>query len=346
MNRPPNTPLPRGVLALSQLLPHLDSHSLLHEASPLGRTPYLLVDLSREVLPGDAALLLQPLRHQPCPVIGITPAPELLPPEVAACFDTLVADSEAAAPLEKNIRANPMAAMTLVQLLRLTEKLGVEEGLLAESLAYATLQGGAEARACLAARKRTAHRSPEQELPLLVQREESRLTITLNRPAHRNAYSVAMRDALLEALELLALDSSIKQAVLNGNGSCFCTGGDLTEFGTAPDTATAHTIRSVHNAARMIHRQAHRIEAHLHGACIGSGIELPAFAGRVIANPDTFFQLPEVALGLIPGAGGTVSITRRIGRHRMAWLTLSARKINARTALAWGLVDETPSVTS
>jgi hypothetical protein len=76
--------------------------------------------------------------------------------------------------------------------------------------------------------------------------------------------------------------------------------------------------------------------ARLHGACIGSGIEFPAFAGRVVAAPDAWFQLPELTFGLIPGAGGCVSISRRIGRQRMARLVLSGNRIMAERALAWG----------
>jgi enoyl-CoA hydratase/carnithine racemase len=82
------------------------------------------------------------------------------------------------------------------------------------------------------------------------------------------------------------------------------------------------------------------VTVELHGACFGSGIELPAFAGRVIAAPDTSIALPELGLGLVPGAGGTVSLPCRIGRHRTAWLALSGRAIDASTALAWGLVDD------
>jgi enoyl-CoA hydratase/carnithine racemase len=59
-----------------------------------------------------------------------------------------------------------------------------------------------------------------------------------------------------------------------------------------------------------------------------------------VARPDTVIGLPEVSLGLIPGAGGTVSLPRRIGRHRTAWLALTGRTIDAATARAWGLVDE------
>jgi enoyl-CoA hydratase/carnithine racemase len=65
-----------------------------------------------------------------------------------------------------------------------------------------------------------------------------------------------------------------------------------------------------------------------------------AYAGRVVAEPGAFFQLPEVGMGLVPGAGGSVSVTRRVGRHRAAWLMLTGDRLPADTALAWGLVDE------
>jgi enoyl-CoA hydratase/carnithine racemase len=68
-------------------------------------------------------------------------------------------------------------------------------------------------------------------------------------------------------------------------------------------------------------------------------VELPAFARRVVARPDARFWLPEVAMGLVPGAGGTVSIPRRIGRQRTALLALTGTAIDATTALEWGLVD-------
>jgi enoyl-CoA hydratase/carnithine racemase len=66
---------------------------------------------------------------------------------------------------------------------------------------------------------------------------------------------------------------------------------------------------------------------------------MPAAAARVTARPGTTFRLPEVGMGLIPGAGGTATIPRRIGRHRAAWMALSGREIDLETALAWGLVD-------
>jgi enoyl-CoA hydratase/carnithine racemase len=99
-------------------------------------------------------------------------------------------------------------------------------------------------------------------------------------------------------------------------------------------------VRSTRNAGRWIHACAERCTAEVHGSCIGAGAELSAFAGRVVAAPDTVFRLPELAMGLIPGAGGTVSLPRRIGFPRTAWMALSGAPLGAETALAWGLVDQ------
>ena len=98
--------------------------------------------------------------------------------------------------------------------------------------------------------------------------------------------------------------------------------------------------RASRSAARLLGIVGDRVTAHLHGACIGAGIELPALAGRVVAKPDTGMRLPEVAMGLVPGAGGTATLPRRIGRHRTAWLALTGQSISAATGCAWGLIDE------
>jgi enoyl-CoA hydratase/carnithine racemase len=66
---------------------------------------------------------------------------------------------------------------------------------------------------------------------------------------------------------------------------------------------------------------------------------MAAFCGQITAAPDAVFGLPELSLGLIPGAGGTVSVTRRIGRWRTAYLVLSGLTIDVETAVAWGLAD-------
>jgi enoyl-CoA hydratase/carnithine racemase len=253
----------------------------------------------------------------------------------------VVAGEQDLPPLLDAISARPFAALTLVQVLRSVESLPVQSGMTLESLAYGVLQGGAEYLAWLAGREEEPRLvSGEQGPAIELSREGGNVVARLNRAEYRNAISVEMRDALVELLELVLLDHSIEQVAISGRGSCFSVGGELREFGLAEDPASAHLIRSLHNPGRLLARCADRVSFHLHSACIGSGIEIPAFAGHVSATPRTFFQLPELAFGLIPGAGGCVSISRRIGRQRTAWLALSRKRINASQALEWGLIDE------
>ncbi len=298
--------------------------------SPLSReeSPYLCLPV--EDIPDEAGWLDEQAR--PVIAIGVT---------AVRNADVVLADERELAPLAATIERNPVAAMTLVQVLRCVEHLPVQAAITVESLAYATLQGGAEYRAWLAARDDSPRLvSGGDGEPILIERHDDRVTARLNRPDNRNALTVEMRDALIELLELVLLDESIEQLELSGAGGCFSVGGELREFGLAADPAEAHWIRSRHNPGRLLARCASRVHCRLHSACVGSGIELPAFAHRVSAHRKTFFQLPELNFGLIPGAGGCVSISRRIGRQRTAWLALSAKKINARQALEWGLVDE------
>jgi len=304
--------------------------------SPLAEQPYLLFEAEGELSANEQALVRAWLRELPCPVLGVAGGASALTP---AC-DVVLADADEAGALLDNIRSSPIAAAVLVQLLRATETLAIADALVAESLAYSTLQAGPEFRHWLEANRAPAPAVHGDEGPaVVIGREDGTLMLELNRASNRNGMTVEMRDALVEALQLVLSDDSIHQVRLSGRGKCFSTGGDLSEFGTAPDPATAHAVRSLALPGRLLAACAARVEARLHGACIGSGLEFPAFAGRVVARSSTHFQLPELKLGLIPGAGGCVSIARRIGRQRTAWLVLSGERIRATRALDWGLVD-------
>lgn len=268
----------------------------------------------------------------PCPVIGVgDPAHPL-----AARLDAVVEAPVSAELLARQVRANPQAAAVIVQLLRLLPALAVEDGLTAESLAYAVLQGSAEH-----ARWRATAMPAEQGPPgrLAMRREGARLALTLDRPESGNAIDRALRDALHEAFSLAALDSGIAAISLRANGKAFSLGAELGEFGTTIDPAGAHAIRARTLPARPLARCADRLEVHVQGACVGSGLELAAWARRLTASPAAWFQLPELAMGILPGAGGCVSLTRRIGRQRAALMILSGKRLSARQALGWGLVD-------
>jgi hypothetical protein len=252
--------------------------------------------------------------------------------------DAVVDEGDASlADIDATVTGHPVAATALALLLRGQPGRSVGTGLAAESAVYSTLQAGPEFAAWRASRPRRFR--DDAGLPRVrLEREGDRLIVTLTRPAIHNALDTSMRDELVDALDT-AIAGDVAAVELRGDGPSFCAGGDLDEFGTRADPATAHLVRLLRSPARQLAELRDRTVAHVHGACVGSGIELAAFAGTVVAAPDTRIALPEVAMGLVPGAGGTVSLPARIGRHRTAWLALSQRTIDAATARHWGLID-------
>jgi len=256
---------------------------------------------------------------------------------------TVTSVSDALAELTDRCRRWPQAAAVCDDVLRSIDPAGpTRAGVITESLAYSTLQSGPEFAHWLA--ERGPATVPDIRDPVQASRDDERLNIRFNRPQRHNAFSSDMRAALLEALEFARLDPSITGVVLTGNGPSFCSGGDLAEFGTFADPASAHLARTRHSPALALDELTARLgpacRAEVHGQVLGSGLEMAAYCGWVQAHPDAVLGLPELSLGLIPGAGGTVSITRRIGRWRTAYLVLSGRTIDSATALRWGLIDE------
>ena len=254
--------------------------------------------------------------------------------------------ADAVAELEQRCAHWPHASAVCDDVLRSVDVAGPAfPAIVTESLAYSTLQSGPEFARWLA--QRGPARLPQIDDPVLAERDGSTLRVMFNRPQRHNAFTTDARALLLEALTVALLDDTVTEVVLGGTGPSFCSGGDLGEFGTFADPASAHLARTRHSPALALDEltrrlgQAHRAE--IHGRVLGSGLEMAAFCGRVSCRPDAVLGLPELALGLIPGAGGTLSITRRIGRWRTAYLVLSGRTIDPATALSWGLVDEISS---
>ncbi|PLK26169.1 enoyl-CoA hydratase/isomerase family protein [Novosphingobium sp. TH158] len=268
------------------------------------------------------------------PVILIGDAPEPL----ASAVDCRVRDRAAAENLYAAISANPLAARVIVDLLRSLPGMSLTDGLTMESLAYGVLQGSGEFARWLEGRPRPLADMPEGNV--LAERHEEVLTLTFDRAAAGNAIDRPMRDALNTMLQLAVVDDTIEQVLVRARGKAFSLGADLGEFGTTRDPAQAHAIRSQTLPARWAAGCGHKMEVHIDGACVGAGLELAAYARRITATSRAWFQLPELAMGLLPGAGGCVSLTRRIGHQRTCEMILSGRRISARTALEWGLVDE------
>jgi enoyl-CoA hydratase/carnithine racemase len=340
---------------------HLDdlaAGSIVGGAGPLVGSPVAWVGLDGQVDPSAVAVV----RTLPQVVVGIRSGGAALGDDERAAVDLVieqrspgdpatdpavvaVADLEAAIGLiDRAATASPEASVALVQLLRAGEHLDAAQAVVAESWVYSMLQAGTVHKAWLESGRRGAPTDPDAPVASIdavrARREGPRLVVVLSRPEVRNAVDRRLRDDLHDALAVAALDPDAAEVHLWGDGPAFCSGGDLREFGTAPDPAAASLVRTTRSPALDLRRVADRLIVHVHGAAVGAGVEWAAVGARVVARRDATFRLPEVAMGLVPGAGGTSSVPRRIGRHRATWMALTGAEVDAPTALAWGLVDE------
>ena len=163
--------------------------------------------------------------------------------------------------------------------------------------------------------------------------------IALNRPRVLNAYNMQMRDDMSQALEAVQVDPDVRCVLLRGEGDrAFCTGADLTEFGTAPSRVIARQVRWERDVWGQFLSLDKPIVAALHGYVIGSGIEMAMLCDIRIASDDAVFGLPEAALGMLPAAGGSQTIPRTVGRSRALEALLSNERMDAAKALDIGLV--------
>jgi hypothetical protein len=318
--------------------------------SPLGHAPFVILDLADasaisraiDIAEASQGIVIGVDRAGHAPAIDPEPFDCLFTTGSDARFPWVsVAPSRIEAQLQgiiARVAAAPIAAATCMRVLRVNQGLSFQHALFVESLAYSTLLGGEEFRRWR--RDRPANRTalPDNRPYVVIEREDAVVTATLDRPEERNATRAGMRDALFEALANVIDDPSAPHLILQGAGDCFSTGGALDEFGEAGDLAAAHIIRTLRSCTGQLALLGERAEVILHGGCVGAGIEIGAAAARRRAIEGAFFQLPELSMGLMPGAGGTVSISRAIGRHRTAAMMLGGKRINTATALAWGLI--------
>ncbi|MBV8461919.1 MAG: enoyl-CoA hydratase/isomerase family protein [Acidimicrobiales bacterium] len=272
----------------------------------------------------------------PFVLVGVTHG-EVDPAWFDLCDVVVAEDDPVLGRVEENLAVRPIAGTTLALLLRAAPLRPLGDGLVAESSAYSVLQSGPEFAAWRTANPPRPDRDGGPRVK--VEAAGARLVVTLTRPDRLNALDAAMRDELSDAFSLAAADRGITAVEWRGEGRSFCAGGDLDEFGTRSDPASAHLVRLQRNLGRYLTELEKPVTTYVHGPCLGSGIELAAFTDTVVGAPDATFALPEIGLGLVPGAGGTVSLTRRIGRLRTAMLAFTAEPIDVATAKEWGLID-------
>ena len=161
--------------------------------------------------------------------------------------------------------------------------------------------------------------------------------ITIDRPASLNALSFEILDVLAEALETLDADPATRVVVIRGSGArAFAAGADIRELAT-------QTYASLRDGRRFdawdrLWAIGLPMIAAVRGLALGGGCELAMSCDLIVAGEDASFGQPEIALGVMPGAGGTQRLTRAIGKARAMEMILTGRSIGAMEAFTLGLV--------
>ena len=157
--------------------------------------------------------------------------------------------------------------------------------------------------------------------------------ITLNSPPV-NALSANVREGLFEGFKAATADPAAKAIVLICEGRTFIAGADITEFGGASRGPSLFDVQE------MMENAPKPVIAAIHGTALGGGLEVALVAHYRVAVPSARLGLPEVNLGLLPGAGGTQRLPRVAGPEKALEMMTSGRHAPASEALAMGLVDE------
>lgn len=175
---------------------------------------------------------------------------------------------------------------------------------------------------------------------VLSARDGAVATLTINRPDKRNALSVAVRRAFLEAFVPLSSDPTVRVIVVTGAGDkAFVAGADISEFASRTTVEQYEAMRAP-SPLEAIERSPKPVIAAINGFCLGGGLELAMACDFRIAADHALFGQPEINLGIIPGGGGTQRLPRLIGLGQAMKMVLTGEPIGADEALRVGLVQE------
>ena len=176
--------------------------------------------------------------------------------------------------------------------------------------------------------------------PVLFEKDGPVGWLTLNRPEKRNALSLNLMEDMLDKLNLLAKDQTIRVAVIRGNGPAFCAGHDINEL-TGTDFDAHHFYKIFSLCAEMmqaINALPQPVIAQVHGIATAAGLQLVAACDLAIAETGARFATPGVKIGLFCSTPA-VSLVRAIGRKRSIEMLLSGRFVSAEEAEKFGLVN-------
>jgi enoyl-CoA hydratase len=188
---------------------------------------------------------------------------------------------------------------------------------------------------------------------LLVTERGRVLEVTLNRPEKHNALSLEMLDGLMEATQRLAARDDLQVLLIRANGKYFSAGIDLaSELAPDPEITSPTEFRRwycagvgcIHPLGDMWEAIEKPVVVAHQGPCLGGALEVTLCADFRLASDDAAYGLPEIAMGGIPGSGGTSRLTRLAGPHWARWLVIAGQRIDAARALSIGIVHDVYAV--
>lgn len=174
--------------------------------------------------------------------------------------------------------------------------------------------------------------------PVRYELDEAIATITLDRPADRNAVDLPMCDAMYAALEEFEADPRARVAILTGSGPVFCAGADLKAF-TAGDGPKIAAHRGGFGGF-VRYRRSKPVIAAINGHALAGGLELVLACELAVASDRALFGLPEVTVGLMAGGGGAIRLPTQVPPKIAFRMLLTGKPINASDALHYGLVNQ------
>ena len=164
------------------------------------------------------------------------------------------------------------------------------------------------------------------------------MLIELNRPEKRNALNNATLQELVTLLKSVDADSNIKTVVITGNESCFAAGADLNELAALDVVSIQQDQRPL--LWKQIDEFSKPIIVAVNGFAFGAGFELALHGDIVLTGENAQFALPEIGLGMLPGAGGTQRLARLVGQQLTMRWAMTGERISAQIALQHGITSQ------
>ncbi|WP_108518604.1 enoyl-CoA hydratase/isomerase family protein [Bradyrhizobium algeriense] len=176
--------------------------------------------------------------------------------------------------------------------------------------------------------------------------EDSVAIVRLNRPDVRNAINDEMRARFIAALDRAANDEAVRAVVLTGNGTSFCSGGDISgmrERLQAPSGKVAFNgwrrQQQTHKSVAALHGMGKVTVAAVNGAAAGLGCDMALACDFIVASEEAVFSMSFVRRGLVSDGGGMYFLPRRVGLSRAKEMIFTGRSVGSTEALAMGLAD-------